>query len=343
MNQDLIDDRALLDKFLHTWPMERVAKMKLPEYVGLNNHDTFCYWVETKTKLLGSINGVSSAKFEIFEYGAETPEFKYLLSDEKYAWGRKHGESSIKAFHAIRSHIIHIIEYAGRNEFEMIEAIPVHGFLKWKVAFLYSNEGFIPIFCRKDLAEIAKRLGMKVTDRTPMCDLHRFVFSTFDGESVYDYMRELYNKHNPDGANSEQIDPINRGRSATNHKNTERQDRKGSSGGVANQYHNELQNDLYERLSASYPEQVFMEKDFVDISVNLDDRKLLYEVKSDNSPIRCIREALGQLLQYAYKDESKKPVELIVYGKNKPDTRCETFIKYIQSILKVPFRYESAE
>lgn len=345
MNELLLANRTLLDKFLNAWPPERVANMKLHEYVGLNDKDTFCYWVETVTRPLGSIKGAYSTKFEIFEYGAETPKFKRRLYDDKYAWGRKHGESRTQAFNAIRTHLINIIEYAGRDGLELIEKVPVHGFLKWKVAFLYSNEGFIPIFCRTDLKEIAKRLGMEVTNTTPMCDIHRFVFSTFDGESVYDYMAELYHMYRSGEVKmSKEVEHKPRGRTETEHKNTDPQLRRGAAGGVANQHHNELQNDLYDKLNILYPGKVLMEKDFVDISVELEDRKLLYEVKSDSSPARCIREALGQLLQYAHKDKSNKPIEFIVYGKNKPSALDEMFIKFIQSTLnQQSFRYEHAE
>lgn len=41
--------------------------MKLEEYTNLKK-DSFCYWVETKTKKLGNINGSTSYKFGIYEY-----------------------------------------------------------------------------------------------------------------------------------------------------------------------------------------------------------------------------------------------------------------------------------
>lgn len=47
--------KELLDNFLDRWTIENVQNLTLQEYVGLGNKDTFCQWVETKTRMLGSI------------------------------------------------------------------------------------------------------------------------------------------------------------------------------------------------------------------------------------------------------------------------------------------------
>ena len=60
------DLEALLDEFLKRWDYDTVKKLTLADYVGLGNKDTFCQWVETKTKILGSIKGSPSIKFGIY-------------------------------------------------------------------------------------------------------------------------------------------------------------------------------------------------------------------------------------------------------------------------------------
>jgi vacuolar-type H+-ATPase subunit C/Vma6 len=59
--------KELLDEFLNRWTIENVQNLTLPEYVGLGNKDTFCQWVETKTRMLGSIKGMTSIKFGIYQ------------------------------------------------------------------------------------------------------------------------------------------------------------------------------------------------------------------------------------------------------------------------------------
>ncbi|MBK8396303.1 MAG: hypothetical protein IPL26_13850 [Leptospiraceae bacterium] len=51
--------------------------MQLQDYVGLKNKDAFCQWVETKTRLLGSIKGLTSIKFGIYE--RDSKETKIIL------------------------------------------------------------------------------------------------------------------------------------------------------------------------------------------------------------------------------------------------------------------------
>lgn len=47
----------LWDEFLARWPREALAELTLEQYVSVNNNDTFTYWLETKTRELGSIQG----------------------------------------------------------------------------------------------------------------------------------------------------------------------------------------------------------------------------------------------------------------------------------------------
>lgn len=43
---DLNKDRAILTDFLKTWPLERVEKMSLDEYVNVKDPETFCQYVD---------------------------------------------------------------------------------------------------------------------------------------------------------------------------------------------------------------------------------------------------------------------------------------------------------
>lgn len=65
--------------------------------------------------------------------------------------------------------------------------------------------------------------------------------------------------------------------------------------------HNKIQNELRKLLVAKYGEAaVKQEEKFVDLIVRTGEKTVLIEVKSSPSPIACIREALGQLLQYSW-------------------------------------------
>ena len=70
----MIEKQQLWDSFLARWPRERLSNMTLSEYVSINDQDTFTYWLETKTRSLGSIQGNTSAKFGIYKRGSDGKE-----------------------------------------------------------------------------------------------------------------------------------------------------------------------------------------------------------------------------------------------------------------------------
>jgi 5-methylcytosine-specific restriction protein B len=59
------EKREILNVFLERWPEAVVKGMMRNNYVGVEDKDTFTYWVETNTQALGSIKGWDSIKFGI--------------------------------------------------------------------------------------------------------------------------------------------------------------------------------------------------------------------------------------------------------------------------------------
>ena len=84
-DQVLSEFRVTLDELLHRWPLADIKEMMLQEYVGIGNPDTFCQWIETKTKWLGSIRGGSSVKFGIYERSDPKKKPKVYRNDDKYS------------------------------------------------------------------------------------------------------------------------------------------------------------------------------------------------------------------------------------------------------------------
>ena len=62
-----MNKHQLLAEFLKTWPIERLRTMSIEEYTNLNKSDSFCYWLEQRTNILGGITGGSSFKFGIYK------------------------------------------------------------------------------------------------------------------------------------------------------------------------------------------------------------------------------------------------------------------------------------
>jgi hypothetical protein len=120
--------------------------------------------------------------------------------------------------------------------------------------------------------------------------------------------------------------------------------RKGTPTVSYNPLHQRLQKDLLSLLQQRYGRtNVVRERDYVDISVIDGVTTLLIEIKTHPVVRAAIREAIDQLLEYAYYRGSKKSraVQLVIVAPGKPHQLDEEFIRRLNSDFKIPIRYAS--
>jgi hypothetical protein len=67
----------------------------------------------------------------------------------------------------------------------------------------------------------------------------------------------------------------------------------------------------------------------------------MYEIKPFESPYRCIREGIGQLLDYVHRFKKYPNLNIIIVGPEKPKARDQRFIDHIQQIIGLEFEYQS--
>ncbi len=184
------ENQHLLNKeFLQTFPLESLKDMTLDQYTNLNRADSFCYWLESKTTGLGSVWGGSSYKFGIYRYG-QKPEgkMKGRLCDDKYAWFSSLGKTADEAFKTIKDALIRIATAAKDGDLDAIESINQLGtVIKWKIAFLYSNEKFVPYYSIERLRVIAREMGMADVKDATLADFQRFLINHRDGRDIHEY------------------------------------------------------------------------------------------------------------------------------------------------------------
>jgi 5-methylcytosine-specific restriction protein B len=185
------DRRKLNQEFLQAFPLEQLPEMTLEQYTDLKRDNSFCYWVESKTKNLGSIGGGSSYKFGIYEYNnTPTEDSNTFIHDEKYTWYKKYKKSSsAEAFELVRNAIVKIANFANSGQFEEIDKIQgVFGDIyKWKIAFLYSNEKLLPFYQVNMLRILAKHFTMPNADNATRLDIHRYLLSLNEDKDFWDY------------------------------------------------------------------------------------------------------------------------------------------------------------
>ena len=337
--------KEILYGFLDRWPIDRVKEMTLDEYVSVHNPDTFCQWVETKTVALGNIKGpAGSIKFGIYKRTDKNTKPRNYDNDEEYSWQKSfNATTKDEAFQIVKNEIVKIIECANTGNLEAIDDLKLYDIFKWKVAFLYSNERIIPIFKRDWLKRIAKRY--ELPKNSPYSSIHQKLISLKPSYlSLYEFASTFWKEFGGKKKTNTQISVRRTARKAVAGKNTGMQTRRGTATYIATQKHNLLQEALRNRLIAEYGEgNVFMEENFVDLKVIQPDEIRLYEVKSSAYASDCVKEALGQILSYAHRDNDSREKQLIVVGQYEPNDDEIEFINYVRKNLNLDFSYENID
>lgn len=109
--------------------------------------------------------------------------------------------------------------------------------------------------------------------------------------------------------------------------------------------HSYLQEKLYNHLIDIFGEDaVGLENKIncnrIDIVVKTaEDSYLFYEVKTGSSAKSCIRQGIGQLLEYAYWNNSGFNATLIIAGEFEIDKTTSDYVRFVKNKLNVPISY----
>lgn len=117
--------------------------------------------------------------------------------------------------------------------------------------------------------------------------------------------------------------------------------------GKAGLRHNYIQNKLYDDLVERFgkdcvgTEQNASGGKFIDLVVKNGDLFWLYEIKTASTARLCIRQALPQLLEYAYWKNTNAAVDkLIIIAEALPTEDSEEFLKKMREDHNIPIHYE---
>lgn len=118
--------------------------------------------------------------------------------------------------------------------------------------------------------------------------------------------------------------------------------RAGQASGSMDLIQNALQNELAGILRDRYGHTaVLLEEDYVDIKLQRPKSITLIEVKSDSQPRRAIRDALGQLLDYAFvcSQRGENVSELVVVAPAEAGPQDSAYLRHLQQVRRLPIRY----
>ena len=108
--------------------------------------------------------------------------------------------------------------------------------------------------------------------------------------------------------------------------------------------HSYLQELLYNYLVELLGEErVWVENNVngnrVDVVVNTEGHITFYEIKTGNSAKSCIRQAFGQLMEYAYYDGQEYANSLTVVGEHPLDKKTDKYLRFLNKKFKIDLKY----
>jgi hypothetical protein len=112
--------------------------------------------------------------------------------------------------------------------------------------------------------------------------------------------------------------------------------------------HNEMQERLRERLALVHgaekvPMEVRAGSGRIDLVVRHPDGMWFYEVKTYGTARQCVREAIGQLLEYALWRGGDAPSRLVVVGPVALDEQTHHYLDRLNESFPIPIHYEHVE
>jgi len=110
--------------------------------------------------------------------------------------------------------------------------------------------------------------------------------------------------------------------------------------------HSLIQEKLISELESKYGSENVGSENYanggkVDVVVKINDKIIFYEIKTGNNARSCIRQALGQLLDYTFWPGKEHAQEMIVVGEPVLDSKAKLYLTFLSNKLSFPISYIS--
>src|ERR1700693_1638403 len=156
------------DEVVRRFPLGGWPTLPLDRYaLGTSTSDeSYCYWLEYRTDVLGSIRGGSARKHLIFKRRSDGQwSFPTGFATEQDAWN------------AIRDDYVRAFELAANGSFQDIEAeaaLAGGPAIRIKSLYIYFPQAVLPIYSTSDLAHFVRLLGGDPSGKAPLV-LNRYL------------------------------------------------------------------------------------------------------------------------------------------------------------------------
>jgi hypothetical protein len=99
-------------EFLESFPIRRLNRLKMDDYVIGLQRPTFCDRVEVKTRPWAVIQGSTAIKFGIY-FGATKSD-----SSKQYRFAKKFGDDTTTAFRAVRAALVSLVRLGNDEQLD---------------------------------------------------------------------------------------------------------------------------------------------------------------------------------------------------------------------------------
>lgn len=81
----------------------------------------------------------------------------------------------------------------------------------------------------------------------------------------------------------------------------------------------------------------------IDVVLKINNDYIFYEVKTASSAKACIRQAVGQLLEYSYFTCTKNAIQIVVVGEHPIDSDTKKYLTFLQKEFNLPLDYKTVK
>jgi hypothetical protein len=139
--------------FLAAFPLRKLGKLTIDEYVIGKGLPSFCAYVEPKTALWANILGATSLKFGIYFGKTKSDALRrYRFVESKF------GHSKEEAFAAVKEALLKLVKDGSALRFEEIDRNPLSQMFKAKILSLYFPDKYLNVCSSEHITDLASEL-----------------------------------------------------------------------------------------------------------------------------------------------------------------------------------------
>lgn len=151
VDQDKINEHnRLIEEFNQLFTNDKLNHLTYDDYVmGKDNKDSYSYWLEIKTHIIGSIKGGNVSKHQIW----------FDKSRQKMNWTHSFEKDDRKPIDKMKQLLSYLKNSGGHLSYKEIDELPGSNTLKYKTLYLYHPKNYLPIFSEMMYDYYLKQIG----------------------------------------------------------------------------------------------------------------------------------------------------------------------------------------